>query len=50
MSSCCTSLFVLCLVGECPCLCVVRHCLFCVWLVSVHDFMLYVIVCSVSGW
>ena len=44
------SLFVLCLVGECPCLHVVCHCLFCGWLVSVHVFMLYVIVCSVSGW
>ena len=50
MSSFCMSLFVLWLVGECPCLHVVCHCLFCVWLVSVHVFMLYVIVCSVSGW
>ena len=50
MSLCCMSLFVLCLGGECPCLCVVGHCLFCVWLVSVHVFVLYVIVCSVSGW
>ena len=50
MSSCCMSLFVLYLVGECPCLYVVCHCLFCGWLVSVHVFMLYVTVCSVSGW
>ena len=50
MSSYCMSLFVLYLVGECPCLCVVCHCLFCVWVVSVHVFVLYVIVCSVSGW